>query len=80
MRAKRNPNKTYSQLTSVEKGRILQAFDGASFYATDVRHAVAIAAHNGLQLTNREWNSKRGADSFAAALAALVMAGRIALK
>ena len=70
----------YANLTEEQKNRIVDAFHYARDIGnSDPGHAAACAACNGLDLTTKQWNSKIGADAFAAALGVLVMKGEIKL-
>ena len=68
----------YANLSDEQRQRVIAEFDGVRAYATDVKHAVAIAARK-LVRTDRGWNGKAGTDAFAAALATLVMSGHVEL-
>ena len=68
----------YANLSKGQEQEIINAFCGwQSMKGIDIGQAVSIAAHDGLKLTTKQWNSKIGADAFAAALATLLMKGAI---
>lgn len=69
----------YANLSDEQKQRVKDEFDAVREQATDVRHAVAIAASK-LVKTSRGWNGKAGDNAFAAALAVLVMSGHVELR
>ena len=70
----------YANLTNEQREEIIKTFRYArDIGATDAGHASAIAAGQGLQLTDRQWNGKTGSNAWAATLATLVMAGEIEL-
>ena len=69
----------YGRLSEEQKQAIMREFDRARPHAADALHAASIAAHNGLQLTSRQWSGKIGADYWAAAIATLIMAGKVKL-
>lgn len=69
----------YANLTDTQKKRVMDEFDAVREQATDVGHAVAIAAFT-LVKTHRGWNGKVGDNAFAAALAILVMSGHVELR
>ena len=62
----------YANITDEQKNGIVAKFrEVRELYPTD--QAVSITANDFWKLTNRQWNSKAGADVFAATLAVLVM-------
>ena len=69
----------YANLTDDQRQSIIQEFDRA-IGNTDPKHASAIAAVNGLRIGNKAWNGKKGSNAWAAALAVLVMAGKLEVK
>lgn len=69
----------YANLSDNRKGFIFQEFDRYRELGSDPLHATMCAANSVFRLTVRELNGKRGSECFAAALAVLVMDGRIAV-
>lgn len=67
----RRPPIRYSKLTEEERQAIIDAYKWARQFPTDPLHAAAIAANQVFRMSNREWNSDRGADAFGAAVAVL---------
>ena len=66
----------YANLTTEQKDHIVATYkESLKFYPPD--QAIACTANDALGLTDRQWNSKIGADAFAATLATLVMAGTV---
>ncbi len=66
----------YADLTESHKRTIIGCFHEAlQRGATDPRHAAAIAAKDGLGLSSRAWNGKKGSNAYAAVLAVLVQEG-----
>lgn len=71
---------TYATLTDQDKDNIRREFAAARQLGCDTQQAVAIAARSGLHLTDRRWNGPAGSNAYAAALATLVMDGKIVVR
>lgn len=72
----------YSNITEEMKAAIAKSFDNWSALNgahKDYGHIAACVANDVFCRTNKQWNSKYGADAFAATLTALVMMGKVKL-
>ena len=68
----------YANITQEQKDRIVRVYKSkVGIYPTG--QAVAITAAEAWELSDRQWNSKKGSDIFAATLATLVMSGNVEL-
>jgi hypothetical protein len=67
----------YSQISQETKDRIIEKFRYARSMRADANQAVAIAASDGFELTDRQWNGKMGGDAYATAAAVLLFSGEL---
>jgi hypothetical protein len=71
---------SYAKITETQKQELIKQYRYARRMGSDVGHAVTCAAHNALcNYSSRAWQSQKGTNSFAAAMATLMIAGEIKL-
>ena len=70
----------YANITDDQRANILKEFDWTiKMNGGDFFHAAASAAKHGLNLSDRQWNSKIGTNAYAAACVIIIMSGRVQL-
>ena len=78
---------SYTKLTADDKELVRREFRGAVNFSTDLEHASAVAARALLssryqtdKAVDKAWNSKQGAEAWAATVAFLVFEKEVVLK